>query len=75
MSDIAKTHSPTENIRIFGNKQVELGKILNLKLFRDQSGFNSLWPEMRLILGETGVQLFFIKKMLANTTSNYYITL
>jgi hypothetical protein len=44
MKDIATSHNPIENMRCFSQKEVEMGKILNLKIFREKSGLNTFWP-------------------------------
>lgn len=60
-------------MKAYTRKEVQLGKLLSTKIFRDQSYFNSLWPEFNLYLDST--KMLVAKKMKASSTSNYYITL
>jgi hypothetical protein len=41
---------------------------------RNQSGLNVLWPEFVLIFNENGKQFAHAKKMMGNSTANYYIS-
>lgn len=44
MKDVAITHDPYENMKIFTQKEVDMKKILSLKMVRNQSGLNAFWP-------------------------------
>ena len=50
-----------------------MGKIMHSFIFRDESGFNTLWPEFIMLFEST--KMLFAKKMMGCTTSNFYITL
>ena len=50
LEDIATSHNLLENMKIFTLKEIEMDKILNLKILRDQSGLNSICPEFNIFM-------------------------
>jgi hypothetical protein len=56
-------------------REIPKGKKAEFTISRDKSGFNYLWPEFSLIFNENGKKLAYAKKMMGNSTANYYITI
>ena len=52
-----------------------MGKILNLKILRDQTGLNSICPEFSIFMEESGTKMMVGNKKFGSSTSNFYITL
>lgn len=73
-SQIASSPDERRNRMSFCLSGVAKGQKAVLSLYRDQSGFNILWPQFLLQLQENGATMGYAKKMMGNTTSNYYLS-